>query len=328
MHVLVAVDMFQDRHLQRIAAAVEGGGTCERLAQTAPDVESATALSRADVVVGWPLPAWLVPSPVRFFQLLSSGYDTYVDHGLDAKKDFTLCNARGALSVSAAEHCIALMLALVRRLPWHIRDMATTQWTRRTYEEVSGTTACVVGLGAIGTEVARRCAALGMHVVGVRRQKEQGHPIASPVFSCDELRLAVRDADHLFVTAPENHSTVGLIGPAVFGAMKKGSYLFNMSRGSLVDEQELVARLRSGHLQGAGLDVSAEEPLPSSSPLWNMENVVITPHVAGRSSREPDRMCDLFLDNLGRFRRGEPLVNVVNPDCLRTPGFADEGALR
>jgi D-2-hydroxyacid dehydrogenase (NADP+) len=328
MHVVVAVDIFQDRHLQRIAAALEGRGTWEKLSQTAPDSASAAAVSRADVVVGWPLAAWIVPSQVRFFQLLSSGYDAYVDQGLEAKENFTLCNAQGALSVAAAEHCIALMLALVRQLPWHVRDMSTARWNRRAYEEVTGTTACVIGLGEIGTEVARRCAALGMHVIGVRGQKEKGHPIAAQVFGSDELPLAVRGADHVFVTAPGGRSTAGLIDGAVFDAMKRGAYLFNVSRGSLVDERELVARLRIGHLRGAGLDVSAEEPLPASSPLWNMENVLITPHVAGRSTREADRMCDLFLANLERFQHGEPLVNVVNPDCLRAPGFADEGALR
>ena len=152
MHVLVAADIFRDLQLQRIAAAVEGRGTWERVSQTAPAAEHASALSRSDVVVGWPPAAWLASSPVRFFQLLSAGYDAYVDAGLDVKPGFTLCNARGALSIAVAEHCIALMLALVRRLPLHVRDMAARRWERAAYDEVFGATACIVGLGDIGTD--------------------------------------------------------------------------------------------------------------------------------------------------------------------------------
>jgi len=316
MHVLVAADVFRDLQLQRIAAAVDGHGTWERVSQSAPADEQASALSRSDVVVGWPPAAGLARSPVRFFQLLSAGYDAYVNTGLDVKPGFTLCNARGALSIAVAEHCIALMLALVRRLPRHVRDMAARRWERAAYDEVFGATACIVGLGDIGTEVARRCAALGMTVTGVRRQKDKGHAIAAPVFGPAELPEALGAADHVFLTVPANSSTHCLIGAAALGAMKKGAYLFNASRGSVVDEGELVARLRSGHLQGAGLDVAAEEPLPPHSPLWSLENVVITPHVGGRSCREADRLCDLFLRNLARFLTGESLLNAVSPSSL------------
>lgn len=312
MHVLVAADVFEQRHLDLIARAVEGWATWERVGHTAPSAMYAEKLSRADVVVGWPKAQLLAASDVRFFQLLSVGYDAYVSAGLENKPDFIVCNARGALSVPVAEHCIAMMMALVRRLPRHIRDMNPRRWELATYEEVTGNTACVIGLGDIGTEIARRCKALHMTVSGIRRHPERGHPIAEPVYGPEMLKGAVSTAQHIFIAIPGETATRRLLNADVLGATKLGAYLYNVARGSVVDEGALIEHLRSGHLRGAGLDVFSEEPLPAGSPLWDMENVIVTPHTAGHSIREADRLCDLFLTNLARFRQGTPLINVVS----------------
>lgn len=314
-HVLVAVDAFAEPHLREIADAIMGWAAWKRVAEDALEPVYREALSHAEVVVGWPRAEWLLPSPTRFLQLGSAGYDAYLMHGLGRKTGFTLCTARGTMSVPVAEHCIALMLALGRRLPQHARDMAVARWQRQpTYNEVTGATVCVVGLGDIGTEVGRRCAGLGMRVVGVRRDANRPDDVAERVYPASALREAVATAEHVVLTLPGGPETAGLIDAGVLNAMKPGAYLYNVSRGSVVDEAALIALLRSGHLAGAGLDVFAEEPLPADNPLWGMDNVLITPHAGGQSVRFADRLCQRFVANLALYRAGEPLVNAVPLD--------------
>jgi phosphoglycerate dehydrogenase-like enzyme len=249
---------------------------------------------------------------VRLLQLPSVGYDNYLGQGLESKSDFILCNAHGTMGPGIAEHTLAMMLAFARFLPKHLRDQQARRWERMpVYGELAGATVCVVGLGDLGTAIARRCAALDMRVIGVRRDSGKGHPIAERVYPIAQIRDAVAKADHVVAILPATAETGHIFNDDVFSAMKRGAYFYNVGRGSTVDERALIAHLRSGHLAGAGLDVFEHEPMPSDSPFWTMEQVIVLPHVAGRSAREYDRQADLFLENLRRFRAGEPLLNVV-----------------
>lgn len=314
LRVLLAVDAFSAEDERVIGAALGTGGTLGRVAQGCPDPEYAAALAEADVVVGWPKPELLLSSPVRLHQLPSVGYDAYLGKGLETKPGFALCNGRGTMSVAVAEHCLALMFALTRNVAAHARDATARRWERRaehSYTELFDSAVCVFGLGSIGTEIARRCAALGMRVSGVRRSSAQGHEIASPVYALAEARRAVRGADHVVLALPLGEGTAGLVDAALLDAMKPGVRVYNAGRGGLLDEAALVERLRSGHVAGAGLDVFAEEPLPRSSPLWDLENVVITPHAAGQSGATAHRLAELTSDNLLRLRNGKPLCNIV-----------------
>ncbi len=310
--VLVAVDAFNSEHMQRIEEAAKGWACVERISQDAPHVVYKTALGTAEVVIGWPDAELLTSSPVTYFQLPSVGYDAYLGKGLSDKPGFTLCNARGVMSVAVAEHALALMLTLSRRISEHIRDAGNRRWERRSsYGELFGRTVCVVGLGDIGTEIARRCQALGMRVTGVRFTPSKGHPIVAEVLGLPNLEKAVSDAEHVINVLPATKETEGLFTAEVFSAMPRGAYFYNLGRGGTVHEEALVGALRSGHLASAGLDVFTEEPLPKEHPLWDF-NTVITPHVAGRSVKEFDRMCELFVENLRNFRQQKPLINAVD----------------
>ena len=318
-HVLIAVDTFNNGHLANIVRTLNEKATWERIEQAAPAAVYRPALNRSQIVIGWPNPAWLRLSPILFHQLPSVGYDNYLNVGLEEKTGFALCNARGVMSIPVAEHFFALMFALTRHLPEHIGDKASKRWQRRPpYGEVAGSTACIVGLGDIGSEIARRCLALGLRVIGVRQHPEKGHEFVQEVYPVPQLKKALAQADHVVLIFPAGSGMERSFDAGVFEAMKPGAYFYNLARGSIVDEGALIERLQIGHLAGAGLDVFSEEPLPLDSPLWTIDNVIITPHVAGRSFREFDRLCDLFIANLERFLLDKPLLNQVIPALSNT----------
>lgn len=311
-HVLIAADAFTDGHVERIQDALNGWGTAARIAEEAPEAIYHAALQTAEIVIGWPDAAWLASSPVKYFQLPSVGYDGYIGKGLEAKPGFILCNATGVMGKQIAEHVAGMVFALTRRIGQHVRDQQAGIWRQAApYGEINGTTLCVVGLGDIGTEIARWGLAAAMRVIGVRRDASRGHPLVETVYPLEELKDAVAQADHVVSILPGGASTAHLYNADVFAHFKPGACFYNVGRGSSVDEAALIAALQSGHLAGAGLDVFQQEPLPASSLFWQMSNVIVTPHVAGRSVREFDRMCELFVGNLAAYQRGESLRNVV-----------------
>lgn len=312
-HVLVAVDTLEPRHIKIIADSLEGWATWARISPTATDSTYREKLQSAEIVLGLPPAEWLLDSPVRLQQLTTAGYDAYLGKRLDRKPHFTLCNARGVMSVPVAEHCLALMLALTRRIPQHVRDQQARRWRQHApYDELAGKTACIVGLGDIGIHIAHSCRGLGMAVTGVRRERRPLPGVVDVVYVLDELHRAVATADHVIVVLPADPQTTGVFNAAVFETMRPGAYFYNVGRGSVVDQDALVTHLTDGRLAGAGLDVFDEEPLPDDSPLWQMENVIVSPHVAGRSVREMDRLADLFVTNLTNYREGRPLLNIVS----------------
>ena len=243
----------------------------------------------------------------------SAGYEEYLTPELAAKEGLVVCNAGGAYSEGVAEHCVAMMMALVRRLPEYLAAMAPRRWDHlHRHGRLSGSTACVIGLGSLGSAIARRCSALGMSVVGVRRHPDRPSPQVSEVFGPEDLGTAVAGADHVVAALPGGAATRGLISREVISAMKPGAYFCNVGRGASVDEAALIERLQDGSLAGAGLDVFATEPLPDDSPLWSMENVIVTPHMAGYTWDYADELCDVFAANLARYVAGEPLHNVID----------------
>jgi phosphoglycerate dehydrogenase-like enzyme len=314
-HVVITANELRDEHIERVRDAIRGWGTVERIDDRAPEPALINALRAAEVVFGLPSAHALLQSNVKLCQLSSVGYNNYIGKGLEQKPDFILCNASGTMGPGIAEHVLALMLAQTRHLAKHIRDDAQRRWEREpAYGELFGATVCVVGLGDLGTAVAERCAALGMNVIGVRHDASKGHPVAKQVYATQQLNEAVAHADHVVAMLPASEETKHLFNADVFSAMKPGARFYNAGRGSTVDEQALIAALESGHLGGAGLDVFEREPLPEDSPLWNMAHVIVTPHVAGRSTHEYDRQCDLLIENLQHYHAGEPLRNVIALD--------------
>ena len=270
-------------------------------------------MAAADVMVGWPDPDLLAASPLRLLLLPSAGYEEYLTPELAASEGLVVCNAGGAYSEGVAEHCVAMMLALARRLPEYLEAMPQRSWEHlHRHGRLSGSTVCVIGLGTLGSAIASRCAALGMGVVGVRRHPARPSPDASEVFGPEGLCEAVSGADHVVGALPGGAATRGLIGRDVISSMKPGAYFYNVGRGPSVDEEALVERLADGSLAGAGLDVFATEPLRNDSPLWSMENVIVTPHVAGYTWDYADELCEVFAADLARHAAGEPLHNVID----------------
>jgi phosphoglycerate dehydrogenase-like enzyme len=237
-----------------------------------------------------------------------------------------LSNSRGISADTIAEHVLAVTLVMFRKLTVAFRAQEARQWAQDAMlapprlRTIEGSRVLVVGLGSIGTATARRMAALGAHVTGVRRNLSAPIPggveaVAAP----RQLRDLLPNADVVVLAAPQTHETRLLIGAAELALMRRGALLVNVSRGKLVDEVALVEALTapadSRTVEAAALDVFDHEPLSPDSPLWSLPNVLITPHISGFRADHWDAVTDLFADNLRRFESGQPLRNVVNKEA-------------
>ena len=245
--------------------------------------------------------------------------------------DVMITTASGIHATPIAERALAMMLAFRANLLAAWNDKAATNWPEdraKQYAtiELRGSTLGIVGYGAIGAELGRLADALGMRVLALNRSGERkpiqayrepgcGDPemrIPETMFSSDQLPDMLAECDHVVMLAPLTEATRGMIDAAALAAMKKTAYIYNYGRGPIIDEPALVDALKTGRIAGAGLDVFAVEPLPQDSPLWQMPNVIITPHIGGTSPIYNDRLTDLFASNLRKYLNNEPLTNVVN----------------
>ena len=268
-------------------------------------------LDHADVVFGWPDPAALAQSRIRFHQLPSSGYDQYCTPALLARQQFQLANARGVVARAVAEHALAYILAFNRNLPQHWAHQRDAVWCRASrYALAKGQTLLVVGLGAIGQELATLAKALGMKVIAANRTPRDT-PHVDRIYPLPELDNALTQADHIVLTVAADANDPPLINAESLKKMRPTAYLHNLARGCVVDEAALLEALNEKRIAGAALDVFSTEPLPASSPLWSANNLLITPHSGGRFAAENDALSALFLENLDRYLKGRPLLNVV-----------------
>ncbi len=247
---------------------------------------------------------------LRFIQSIGAGTDQFPRDEL-AKRGIRLASARGVNARAVAEHAMALILALSRRLPEARDNQAKRLWRGMIgdlavrEDELGGKTLLVVGLGDIGGRLARLAKAFEMRVIGLRRDPAAGRGAADAVHRMDELNGLLPDTDFVALTCPLTKETENLIDADAFGRMKPSAYLINVARGRVVDEAALVEALAANRIAGAGIDVTAEEPLAPSSPLWDMPHVLITPHTAGETRRYEDNVIEILRDNLARLWRGE-----------------------
>lgn len=245
---------------------------------------------------------------LRWLHTFSAGVDDRFFRML-LERGVKLSTSSGVHAVPIA-HTVALyLLALTRDLPGWLSDQAAHRWNPRDVRDLQGLHLGVLGMGPIGVETAKLGQALGMRVTGVRRAPQGDEPCETlPLADLDELLPRL---DAVVVALPLAEATRGLIDARRLSLMKPGALFVNVGRGPIVDEPALVEALGSGHLGGAGLDVFAEEPLPGSSPLWELPNVIITPHSSGDTPGNHDRANEIFVENLGRFSKGERLRNEV-----------------
>ena len=258
--------------------------------------------------------ALLGSADLRWLHVHSAGADRAVYQTLMAK-GVTVTTSSGANAKAVAHSALAGILSLARKFPHLMRQQQSHQWQSLIGEngqpDLDGQTAVIVGWGGIGQTIAKVLAALEVNVIVVRRQEqpvEGGHRVVS----MSRLPSVLREADWLVLACPLTNETHELINRQALLALKPGAHVINIARGAVIEEAALIDALRSGQVGGAYLDVFAQEPLPTDSPLWDMPNVIATPHSAGHSQGMYQRMAQMFIDNLTRFIAGEPLQQVAN----------------
>ena len=288
------------------------------LIPAANQAEAVRLAAEADAVIGFCSEDVLAAGPrIRWVQVFWAGVEDCVSVPALRERAVLLTNMQRVAGPVMAEHVVAMMLAFARGLQFFIPERAAGRWTDEPPSSVrmvtiEGKNVLVVGLGGIGTEVARRAHALGMRVTATRASGREGPEFVSYVGLPDELHKLAADADFIVNTTPLTPQTTGIFNAKFFAAAKPGAYFFNVGRGGSVVEADLVAALESGRIAGAGLDVTDPEPLPATSALWKMQNVIITPHVSSDSELGLDARVALIRENLRRYVTGERMLSEVD----------------
>ncbi len=301
----------------------------ERLQKTFPDFQFVQLqnydrvpeeIVDADVFIGWSLrpEQFVAAKKLRWIHSPAAAVHQLMFPEL-VRSNVLLTNSSSVHGPVVAEHAIAVMLALAKRLPQAMQYQAKKVWSQEILwnerprpREVAGATVAVVGMGGIGREFTRLAKALGMRVIAVREDVGKGAGGADAVFSGAQIDEVLPQADYVLLCTPVTPATTGIINAARLKKMKPEAYLMNVARGPLIDEPALVAALRERRIAGAGLDVFVEEPLPADSPFWSLDNVLITPHSAAVTEQLWERHYELIVENLNRFIANQPLLNAVN----------------
>lgn len=260
----------------------------------------------------------LAAKKLKWVQITSAGVENYLVIPELKNSEITVTNMKIVQGVEIADHAFALLLALTRRIDKAQEFRAAETWpSLADYGpplELQGKTAVIVGVGGIGTQIAVRAKAFGLTVIGVDPKDIPYSPYLDRTVWPDRLETVLPEADVVFISAPHTEQTNKMFGAAQFAKMKKGSLFICVSRGKIYDGVALIDALKSKRIAGAGLDVTDPEPLPPGHPLWKMDRVIITPHIAGRSDGEGARYFELYKDNLARFAKGEPLRHTVDKE--------------
>lgn len=233
------------------------------------------------------------------------------------ERGITITNSSGVSAPNMAEHVIAMMLAFGRGLPTFVRWQDQRIWKDRerlpSFFELTGQTAVLLGVGAIGQAIAARLQPFGIRVIGARRRADSAALAGiKTVVGFDALPTVLPEADHVISSLPMTEATRGVLSADLIARFKPGAYFYNVGRGGTVDQDALIGALQRGHLAGAGLDVTSPEPLPEDSPLWEMPNVLLTGHTSGTSPMAEGRVFDVLEENIHRYRDGRQLLNVVD----------------
>ena len=301
--------------------------TIGRIKNAAPDTEISIIKDKDDwdqkktsiaedieVIFGLRPAQWFREMPnLRWVQQTGAGANWLLDMPEVAASDLILTNASGVHAIPIAEHILALMFAFCRGLHLNIRSQMTKEWKRGgRVSELDSSTLGVVGVGKIGEKTAEKAKGLNMKVLGVRRNPERESPYVDQMFGPDRLLEMLPECDWVAITAAMTTETAGMFGETELKAMKNTSVIINIARGSVIQEPVLIKALQESWIAGAGLDVFEQEPLPESSPLWEMSNVIATPHYSGATPYYVDRLLEIFIENLRRYQAGEPLINIVD----------------
>ena len=277
----------------------------------------AAALPGADILLSWRPPhglledGWDHAGDLRWIQSASAGVDALLFPRL-VESHVVLTNARGVYDEAIAEYVIGVLLLFAKGLGGVLDRQRRSEWRHLETERLRGRRVLIAGVGSVGSAIARSCAALGMRVRGVGRSARPREGPFETIQRIEDLVTAVRWAEVVVDALPGTPRTRHAFGGTVFAAMDPAARFVNVSRGSTVDEAALATALREGRLAAAALDVFEEEPLPPSSPLWSMPNVIVSPHMAGDFAGWREAVVEVFVENLERYLTGRPLRNVVD----------------
>ena len=330
IHILSTVK-FDPASLDRIRAVSERIVLTQH---TTPNAEAipAEAVEQAEVLYTFgALPRPEQAPHLRWVQLNSAGANRVIQHPLFAS-DVMFTTVSGLHAINIGEYVLASILAWTRHLPELLdlqrkKQWPSDRWARFQPTELRGSTLGIVGYGSIGREVARLAKAFGMRVLAVKRRTESagehgafelaglGDPagvLPDALYGPEQVREMLAQCDFVVLAVPLTQETRGMIGEAELRAMKPAAYLVNIGRGEVCDEAALIHALQDKWIAGAGLDVFTQEPLPQTSPLWTLPNVILTPHISGFTPHYEQRAADIFCENLRRYIAGQPLLNLVD----------------
>jgi phosphoglycerate dehydrogenase-like enzyme len=309
--------MYEPRevHLEELRRAAPGA----ELQAATDEASAARHIVEADAVLGnrFFLQSLRCGTKLRWMQSNSIGVDRILKAN-DLLGEITLTNARGVYDDEVADHATALVLALARGIGTARDAQLAREWKRSSLRTLRGTRALVIGWGGVGRGVAQRLAAFGVEVRGARRRAPAGGETTAAGFRVLDpvgWREALPMTDWLILALPLTAETRGIVGGSELAAVKRGGAVINVGRGGTVDEAALIEALRAGHLSGAALDVLEEEPPDQGHAAWSAPGLLLTPHVARSMERPPFRWEPLFAENLRRFHRGKPLLNVVDKEA-------------
>lgn len=306
-----------------------GGPAFQRLHQAHPKVEVrivhdlsafAEQVAQADAVIG-SRPYLKLTSNVlnpggrlRWVQTTTAGVDQALTPELLAADHVAITCIKGPPGPLMAEHAVLLMLALSRNFPAYLRNQQQHLWRRegQDWPPLFGQTIAILGMGSSGSNLARVCkVGFGMTVLGMSRTRRE-HPHVDRAFDKAELHDVLREADFVVLCLPNTPETQRIVDGAALGVMKRSAYLVNVSRGALIDEDALIATMRTGGIAGAALDVTTRDPIPKESPLWDLPNTIITPHIATESVKLSEAVVDFWCENVRRFAENKPLLGLMD----------------
>ncbi|HHW27580.1 MAG TPA: D-2-hydroxyacid dehydrogenase [Firmicutes bacterium] len=274
-------------------------------------------IEEADVLFGSsqvPLDRVASSKTLKLVQARSTGADRFLTEEFKKSK-IILTTARGVHAPPVAEHAVALMMAVAYNFRTNDKNQREKTWGEHSVNRLYGKTAGILGMGTIGEEIAKRCKGLDMNVIGTRKDPSKGSANVEKVFPLDRLPEFLASSDVVLCSLPGTPDTYHFLAEKEFRVMKPSALVINVGRGSVINEKDLIKALSEGWIAGAGLDVFEEEPLPPDSPLWDMPNVVITPHSAGYAPDNERKIIEILIQNLVNLQEGLPLVNVVDKEA-------------
>lgn len=288
------------------------GATFELLTAPLAAEPADDLLARAEALLTWRPPARLASRAprLRWIHSLTAGVEQWLASP-DLPRDTVLTCSRGVHRLSMPEHILAALFLVQKKLVPIVLDQRERRWTRHVNDTLAGKTLGILGLGTIGAELARKAKALEMRVIGTRRSGGAVEHV-DRVYDADGTAQVLAESDFVLLLLPSTAQTRGIVNAKTLALMKPSAYLLNFARGDLVVDQDLVDAVAARRIAGAVLDVFTREPLPADSPLWMTDGIVIFPHVGGLHPQRDELVAELWVENLTRFSRGQPLLHAVD----------------